>query len=97
MFKLSLKITLRNLFKNKVYAAINIGGLALGLTSSLLLMLYATYEWSYDKQFKNSDHIYQAMINLQDKGGNVIRTIDQSQNVMLAGKSLIIAVTFKST
>ena len=84
MFKLNLKIALRNLFKNKVYAAINIGGLALGLTSSLLLMLYATYEWSYDKQFKNSNHIYQAMINLQDKSGNVIRTIDQSQNVMLA-------------
>ncbi|TKC06503.1 FtsX-like permease family protein [Pedobacter polaris] len=83
MFKLNLKIALRNLFKNKVYAAINIGGLAVGLTSCLLLMLYATYEWGYDKQFKNSNHIYQAMINLQDKNGNVIRTIEQSQNVML--------------
>jgi putative ABC transport system permease protein len=84
MFKLNLKIALRNLFKNKIYSAINIGGLALGLTACLLLMLYATYEWGYDKQFKNSSHIYQAMINLQDKSGNVIRTIDQSQNVMLA-------------
>jgi putative ABC transport system permease protein len=84
MFKLNLKIAFRNLFKNKVYSAINIGGLALGLTSCLLLMLYATYEWGYDKQFKNSSHIYQAMINLQDKSGNVIRTIDQSQNVILA-------------
>ena len=44
MFKLNLKIALRNLFRNKVYAAINIGGLAIGLTSCLLLMLYATYE-----------------------------------------------------
>lgn len=84
MFRLNLKIALRNLFKNKVYATINIGGLAVGLTSCLLLMLYATYEWGYDKQFKNSNHIYQAMINLQDKSGHVVRTIDQSQNVMLA-------------
>lgn len=83
MFKLNLKIALRSLFKNKVYAAINIGGLAIGLTSCLLLMLYATYEWGYDKQFKNSPHIYQAMINLNDQKGQVIRTIDQSQNVML--------------
>jgi len=84
MFKLNLKIAFRNLFRNRSYAAINICGLALGLTSCLLLMLYATYEWSYDKQCKNSAHIYQAMINLNDENGNVIRTIDQSQNVMLA-------------
>lgn len=84
MLKLNLKIALRNLFKNKVYAAINIGGLAIGLTACLLLMLYATYELGYDKQFENSSSIYQAMINLKDKNGNVTRTIDQSQNVMLA-------------
>ncbi|MGQ7855094.1 ABC transporter permease [Pedobacter sp. WC2501] len=84
MFRLNLKIALRSLFRNKVYAAINIGGLAIGLTSCLLLLLYAGYEWGYDRQFKNSPHIYQAMINLNDQKGEVIRTINQSQNVMLA-------------
>lgn len=84
MFKLNLKIAWRNLWKNKVYAAINICGLAIGLTSCLLLLLYAGYEWGYDRQFKNSPHIYQAMINLNDQKGKVIRTINQSQNVMLA-------------
>ena len=33
MFKLNLKIAWRNLWKNKVYTAINIGGLAIGLTA----------------------------------------------------------------
>lgn len=84
MFKLNLKIAWRNLLRNKVYAAINIGGLAIGLTSCLLLMFYAAYEWGYDRQFKNSPHIYQAMINLNDQNGTVMRTIDQSQNVLLA-------------
>lgn len=84
MFRLNLKIALRSLFRNKVYAAINISGLAIGLTSCLLLLLYAGYEWGYDRQFKNSPHIYQAMINLNDQKGEVIRTINQSQNVMLA-------------
>lgn len=82
MFKLNLRIAIRNLIKNKVYSAINIGGLAIGLSSCLLLMLYATYEWGYDKQFKNAPYIYQVMINLQDKNGDVIRTIDLTQNVM---------------
>lgn len=58
MYKLSLKIALRNLWKNKVFSMINIGGLAIGLASCLLLLLYVNYEWSYDKQFKNIDRIY---------------------------------------
>ncbi|RZK43146.1 MAG: FtsX-like permease family protein [Pedobacter sp.] len=83
MFRLNLKIALRNLFKNKVYATINILGLAIGLTSCLLLLLYANYEWGYDKQFKSSEHIYQALVNLKDANGNVSRTINQTQNVLL--------------
>lgn len=84
MLKFNLKIALRHLLKNRAYSVINIGGLAIGLTACLLLMLYASYEWGYDKQFKNSSTIYQAMINLKDENGHIIRTIDQSQNVMLA-------------
>lgn len=58
MFKLNFKVALRNLWKNKGFALINIGGLAVGLTCCLLLLLYVNYEWGYDKQFKNIDRIY---------------------------------------
>ena len=58
MYKLTLKIAWRNLWKNKVFSLINIGGLAIGLASCLLLLLYVNYEWSFDKQFKNIDRIY---------------------------------------
>jgi hypothetical protein len=34
--------------KNRVYAAINIGGLALGLAGCLLILGYVRYERSYD-------------------------------------------------
>lgn len=68
MFKLTLKIALRNLWRNKGFALINIGGLAIGLTCCLLLLLYVGYEWSYDKQFKNVDKIYIAKLNLQFNG-----------------------------
>ncbi|MFC4211188.1 ABC transporter permease [Pedobacter lithocola] len=58
MFKLNLKIALRNLWKNKGFSLINIGGLAIGLASCMVLLLYVAYEWRYDKQFKNSDKTY---------------------------------------
>ncbi|MBB2144344.1 FtsX-like permease family protein [Pedobacter sp. LMG 31464] len=59
MFKLNLKIALRNLFKNKVYAAINIGGLALGLTAFVLLLLFINHETNYDKWNPDLDKVYQ--------------------------------------
>jgi len=58
MFRLNLKIALRNLWKNKGFSLINIGGLAIGLASCMILLLYVAYEWSYDKQFTNSDKTY---------------------------------------
>jgi putative ABC transport system permease protein len=59
MFKLNLKIALRNLFKNKVYAAINIGGLVLGLTSVVLLLLFVNHETNYDKWSPDLKNVYQ--------------------------------------
>ena len=63
MFKLNLKIALRNLWKNKGYTSINVGGLAIGLASCMVLLLYVAYEWSYDKQFKNYDKTYVIYLN----------------------------------
>ena len=59
MFKLNLKISLRNLFKNKIYAAINIGGLALGLTAFVLLLLFVNHETNYDKWNPVLKNVYQ--------------------------------------
>ncbi|MEJ2901568.1 ABC transporter permease [Pedobacter panaciterrae] len=66
MFKLNLKIALRNLWKNKAYTAINIGGLAIALAAFILVILYVTYETSYDKDVPNYDRIYQVGRSLPD-------------------------------
>ncbi|MCX2479547.1 ABC transporter permease [Pedobacter sp. MC2016-15] len=58
MFKLNLKIALRNLWKNKGYTLINVGGLAIGLASCMILLLYVAYEWSYDKESKHYEDTY---------------------------------------
>jgi putative ABC transport system permease protein len=68
MHYINFKIALRNFWKNKGFSLINIGGLAVGLASCLLLLLYVNYEWSYDKQFKNIDRIYNGMVNLKING-----------------------------
>ncbi|MCJ0742919.1 ABC transporter permease [Pedobacter montanisoli] len=49
MFKLNLKIALRNLWKNKAYTAINILGLSLGLAGFMMILTYVNRETSYDK------------------------------------------------
>lgn len=68
MFRLNLKIALRNLWKNKGFSLINIGGLAIGLASCMVLLLYVAYEWSYDKQFTNSDKTYVVYQNAPANG-----------------------------
>jgi len=68
MFKLNIKIALRNLWKNKGFTLINVGGLAIGLASCMILLLYVAYEWSYDKQFTDSDKTYVVYQNSSANG-----------------------------
>lgn len=58
MFKLNLKIALRNLWKNKGITAINVGGLAIALAAFILVMMYATYETTFDSENESYDQIY---------------------------------------
>src|SRR5690349_21733656 len=82
MFKLNLKIALRNLWKHKTSSIINVVGLAIGLASCLLLLLYVSYEWSFDKQFKGSEKVYQVMTNFVDAKGNIKGTVDLTSNAI---------------
>ena len=59
MFKNYLKIAWRNLWKNKGYTIINVGGLALGMAVTLIIGLWILDELSYDNYFKNKDKIAQ--------------------------------------
>lgn len=78
MFKSYLKIAVRNLLRNKIYALINVVGLALGLTAVLLIMLYTKDELSFDKFHKEVNLIYRIGIDnmrpdgsLEGRMGNV--------------------------
>ena len=58
MFWNNIKIALRNLRKNKVFAAINIVGLAIGLTIYVFGGLIIKYESEHDTFFENADRVY---------------------------------------
>jgi len=78
MFRLNLKIALRNLWKNKVSSFINVIGLAIGLAACLTLLLYVTYEWNFDKQAKNSANVFTTMTNIPGDNGKISGTFEGS-------------------
>jgi putative ABC transport system permease protein len=66
MFKNYIKIAVRNLFKNKAFSFINIIGLAIGLASSFIILLYVVNELSYDKYNKKLDDMYIVTTDYKD-------------------------------
>ena len=58
MFKNYIKIAWRNLTKRKVFATINILGLAIGFGGSILIYLFLNHHLSYDDFHTHSDRIY---------------------------------------
>ena len=55
MWQNHLKIALRNIKKQKLYALVNIGGLSIGLATFILIVLYIQDELSYDS-FHTKSH-----------------------------------------
>ncbi len=58
MIRNYLKIALRTLQKYKGYTIINVFGLAIGLASSILIMMYVQDELSYDQHHSKKEQIY---------------------------------------
>src|SRR4051812_2919811 len=73
MFRNYLRITYRNVSRNKVFSFINIFGLAIGLATCILMISYILSELGYDKKNVNADRIYRIAyaatkkINAKDK------------------------------
>ena len=58
LLKNSLKITYRNFKRQKLYAVINLAGLAVGMACFILIMTYVHHETGYDSFHDNSGRIY---------------------------------------
>ncbi len=71
MIRNYFKIAWRSLWKNKGYSAINIFGLAIGLSASIFIFLWVYDEFSYDKFHSNSNRIFKVFINNKYPDGKI--------------------------
>ncbi|AKD56602.1 ABC transporter permease [Spirosoma radiotolerans] len=74
MLRNYIKIAWRNIAKSKAFSLINVLGLALGMTCSLLIMLWVQDERSIDQFHTNGPRIYQVMENQQWTGNDISTT-----------------------
>jgi len=63
MIKNYIKVSIRNLISQRGYTLINIFGLAVGIASALLIMLYVVDEISYDKFHPNAQNIHRICLD----------------------------------
>lgn len=75
MFKNNLKIALRSLLKQRVYSFINLLGLAVGVASCLLILLFVQNEFSYDKFFQDHERIYRMVLERKYPGHSTFYTV----------------------
>lgn len=65
-------VAVRNIYRNKLYSSINITGLSIGITCSILIFMWVSDELSYDKHFDKD--LYRFVLKF--KGGRSSKTPD---------------------
>ncbi len=68
MLKTFFQVTLRNLLRQWSYSFINKLGLTIGLTISILIILYIVNELSYDRHYMDVENIYRVALSGQMAG-----------------------------
>ena len=63
MWRNFYNVALRNIGKNRIYSLINISGLAIGLASAILIILFIAKEISFDRFHEKSDRIFRAYVD----------------------------------
>ncbi|WP_347303026.1 FtsX-like permease family protein [Croceibacterium sp. TMG7-5b_MA50] len=75
MWRHYLTVGIRSLMKQRMYAFINIAGLAIGLAACMLILLYVRYERSYDDWLADADRVFQLQTHYQatETGGEEMK------------------------
>jgi putative ABC transport system permease protein len=84
MIRNFIVIAIRNLLRNPVYALINIFGLSIGITCSLLILLFIKNEISYDRFNKNRNELYRLVFENVNANANGSTTISPQMTAPVA-------------
>ena len=76
MIKNYIKVTIRNMVRNKLFTSINIFGMSVSLACCILLFFYATNELSFDKHHGST--VYRLNSTLTQKSGDELRAASSS-------------------
>ncbi len=71
MIRNFFKITLRNIRRYSAYSILNISGMAIGMASAILILLWVQDEWSYDRHFEHASELFRIIQNENPSGGAV--------------------------
>jgi hypothetical protein len=61
MINNTLKIALRHLWRNRLFTTLNVFGLCIGISACWIIYRIIAYEFSYDAQLPNKEHIYKVI------------------------------------
>ncbi|MCK5148893.1 ABC transporter permease, partial [bacterium] len=69
MIRNYIKTALRNIRNQKVYAFINIAGLAIGICVAVFLFLFIDYELGFDSHVRDAEHLYRVVRHVETPTG----------------------------
>ncbi len=72
-----LKLSIRNIARQRVYSTINIIGLSVGIAACLILLSYVRAEWSFDERIPGSNSVYRVEIETVALDGDRNQTAGQ--------------------
>ena len=67
MIKNYFKIAWRNMWKNKAFTSLNLGGLTISLSACLIIFLWIKDELNYENAASNADRVFRVALTLQAK------------------------------
>lgn len=71
MIKNYFIVAFRNFWRNKVFSLINIIGLAIGISASLVIFLIVNFDLTFDKFHKDGDRIFRVVSKFNFSGNDV--------------------------
>jgi putative ABC transport system permease protein len=75
MFRNNILVSLRNLWKSKGFTSINITGLAVGLATCMMILLFVSDELGYDRYNTKTGQIYRVDADIQFGGNRLILAV----------------------
>src|SRR5690606_6470629 len=93
-----IKTTLRHLWRNRLFTALNVLGLAIGISACWIIYRVVNHEFSYDDGVPNREHIYQVVsaFSPDNKMAGVSPPLYRGIQAEVPGLERVVPVSFQT-